>query len=221
MSACVSAKKNNMHKKVSRTKRGKTRKHSSAHALKKPIICLSAAVLFAATVIGAIRITEIMERKTYKLLYLDEILSYSEEFSLDPCLVAAVIHTESSNRANAVSSKGAIGLMQIMPSTGEWIAKKLKLDDYTEEKLNDPDINIRLGCWYIRYLCDKYNGIERTALAAYNAGPGNVDKWLSQSQYGSDMRLDNIPYAETVAYADKVEDAKEKYRELYEDRLCK
>ncbi len=221
MSASVTAKKQNANKKAAYGKKRKVRKRGTTAMAKKPIICICAVVLFCATVIGAVSITRIMERKTYKLIYANEILAYSEEFSLDPCLVAAVIHTESSNRANAVSPKGAVGLMQIMPSTGEWIAKKLKIDDYTEDKLSDPDINIRLGCWYIRYLCDKYSGVERTALAAYNAGPGNVDKWLDESQYGSGMRLDNIPYAETAAYTDKVEAAKEKYRELYENLLCK
>ena len=132
-----------------------------------------------------------------------------------------MIHTESSNRAAVVSPKGAIGLMQIMPSTGEWIAGKLGMADYSEEKLMEPLINIRLGCWYLRYLSDKYGGMERTALSAYNAGPGNVDKWLNDPAYGDGKRLISIPYVETAAYADKVLSAKEKYSELYEKELCK
>ena len=93
--------------------------------------------------------------------------------------------------------------------------------DYREEKLMEPLINIRLGCWYLRYLSDKYGGMERTALSAYNAGPGNVDKWLNDPAYGDGKRLISIPYVETAAYADKVLSAKEKYRELYEKELCK
>ena len=93
--------------------------------------------------------------------------------------------------------------------------------DDSEEKLMESLINIRLGCWYLRYLSDKYGGMERTALSAYNAGPGNVDKWLNDPAYGDGKRLISIPYVETAAYADKVLSAKEKYRELYEKELCK
>lgn len=204
--------------KVKRTKKPNAAKKAGIRRIMLAFAGISAAMLL---IIGSFFANRMLERRTYKLIYADEILACAAEFSLDPCLVAAVIHTESSNRAAAVSPKGAVGLMQIMPSTGEWIAGKLGMTDYSEEKLTDPLINIRLGCWYLRYLSDKYGGLERTALSAYNAGPGNVDKWLNDPMYGDGKRLISIPYAETAAYADKVLSAKEKYSELYEKELCR
>lgn len=189
--------------------------------MRRIIIALVGIAAIITLVIGGFMANRMLERRTYKLIYADEILACAAEFSLNPCLVAAVIHTESSNRAAVVSPKGAVGLMQIMPSTGEWIAGKLGMADYSEEKLTEPLINIRLGCWYLRYLSDKYGGMERTALSAYNAGPGNVDKWLNDPTYGDGKRLISIPYAETAAYADKVLAVKEKYSELYEKELCR
>ncbi len=191
-----------------------TKKH------KRMVYAAISVVVSFLIVFCAITAKNILDRRTYKLLYPDEILACADEFSLDPCLVAAVIQTESSNRAQVVSPKGAIGLMQIMPSTGEWIASKLDVSNYSEERLKEPLLNIRLGCWYIRYLLDKYGGNERMALYAYNAGPGNVDKWLKDPQYAGINGLENIPYTETADYAIKVQSAKEKYSKLYEKELC-
>lgn len=183
------------------------------------ILCIFASA--AMLVIAGLYANRMLEKRTYKLLYPEEILSGAKEYSLDPYLVAAVIQTESSNRANVVSNKGAVGLMQIMPKTGEWIAEKIGMSDYSEDMLKEPYVNIRFGCWYLRYLSDKYGGIERSILSAYNAGPGNVDKWLSDPRYGDGKRLLDIPYKETREYVEKVSSAKEKYRELYEKELGK
>lgn len=215
----TAAKKPSHH--AAQTKRRKKAKAAKKANTRRIIIALVSIAAVIMLIIGGFIANRMLERRTYKLIYADEILACAAEFSLDPCLVASVIHVESSNRAAAVSPKGAVGLMQIMPSTGEWIAGKLGMTDYSEEKLTDPLINIRLGCWYLRYLSDKYGGLERTALSAYNAGPGNVDKWLNDPMYGDGKRLISIPYAETAAYADKVLSAKEKYSELYEKELCR
>lgn len=212
------AKKTSRQSAAKRSKKAKAVKKASTRRIIIALVGIAAIIMLT---IGGFMANRMLERRTYKLIYADEILACADEFSLDPCLVAAVIHTESSNRAVVVSPKGAIGLMQIMPSTGEWIAGKLGMADYSEEKLMEPLINIRLGCWYLRYLSDKYGGMERTALSAYNAGPGNVDKWLNDPAYGDGKRLISIPYVETAAYADKVLSAKEKYSELYEKELCK
>lgn len=214
----ASAKKPSRSSAAKRSKKAKTAKKANTRCI---IIALVGIAAIITLIIGGFMANRMLERRTYKLIYTDEILACAAEFSLDPCLVAAVIHTESSNRATVVSPKGAVGLMQIMPSTGEWIAGKLGMADYSEEKLTEPSVNIRLGCWYLRYLSDKYGGMERTALSAYNAGPGNVDKWLNDPTYGDGKRLISIPYAETAAYADKVLAAKEKYSELYEKELCR
>ena len=107
------------------------------------------------------------------------------EYGLNPPLVAAVIYTESKYNASAVSSAGAMGLMQIMPETGEWIAHKLDWP-FTDETLFDPRANARLGAWYLRFLLDRYDGRVQNAIAAYHAGQGSVDAWLEDARYSSD-----------------------------------
>ena len=122
--------------------------------------------------VGAYFLNIWMEKNTYRLAYAEAILRESEAFGLDPYLVAAVIHCESRGQAEACSPKGARGLMQIMPATGEWISEKLALASFTEDALYEADVNIRFGCWHLSYLLEKYDGEKDLALAAYNAGPG-------------------------------------------------
>jgi soluble lytic murein transglycosylase len=163
-----------------------------------------------------------LEKRTYALLYADEIKKSADEFALDRYLVAAVIHCESRNVKDARSYRGAIGLMQIMPQTGEWIAEKLGIENYTEAMLLEPDHNIRFGCWYLKYLSDRYgDGDIDKVLAAYNAGPGNVEKWLSSEEYSQQGRLTSIPFKETENYVEKVGYAARKYEELYDKELGK
>jgi soluble lytic murein transglycosylase len=163
-----------------------------------------------------------LEKRTYALLYADEIKKSADEFALDRYLVAAVIHCESRNVEDARSYRGAIGLMQIMPQTGEWIAEKLGIENYTEAMLLEPDHNIRFGCWYLKYLSDRYgDGDIDKVLAAYNAGPGNVEKWLNSEEYSQQGRLTSIPFKETENYVEKVGYAARKYEELYDKELGK
>ena len=108
--------------------------------------------------------------------YRDEILEWSTVNDLEPALVAAVIRYESSFRPQVISPAGAIGLMQIMPETGAWIAEQLDLSSYSVADLESPTSNIRLGTWYLRYLIDRFSRID-SALMAYNAGPTNADRW--------------------------------------------
>jgi soluble lytic murein transglycosylase len=163
-----------------------------------------------------------LEKRTYALLYADEIKKSADEFALDRYLVAAVIHCESRNVKDARSYRGAIGLMQIMPQTGEWIAEKLGIENYTEAMLLEPDHNIRFGCWYLKYLSDRYgDGDIDKVLAAYNAGPGNVEKWLNSEEYSQQGRLTSIPFKETENYVEKVGYAARKYEELYDKELGK
>jgi peptidoglycan lytic transglycosylase len=117
-------------------------------------------------------------RVLFPLDYQEEILEWSAVYDLDPALVASVIRCESSFRPQVVSPAGAIGLMQIMPETGGWIAEQLILNDYSLTQLTNPASNIQLGTWYLRYLLDRFHEPD-TALMAYNAGPTNVDRWKS------------------------------------------
>ncbi len=156
-----------------------------------------------------------IEEKLYPLSYEDLINQYAQEYSLDPARVAAVIYCESSFRPDAVSNVGAIGLMQIMPETGTWLATKFDMANYTEEMLYDPETNIRFGCWYLNYLDERFDGDLTKATAAYHAGGGRVDEWLDDQQYSSDgATLENIPYKATNAYVKNVRSVYEKYKEI-------
>lgn len=171
------------------------------------VVCLSL------TVSGSI------EKSRYKLAYPDQINRYAAEFGVDPVLVASVIHCESGNRPKVRSKSGAVGLMQIMPATGEWIAGKLDISQYQEALLEDPEINIRMGCWYIHFLQQRYQGNQRHVLAAYNAGHGNMDGWLDDERYSDGGLLTYIPIEETRDYVEKVQRAYEKYKKYYGAQL--
>ena len=138
----------------------------------------------------------------YPMKYKDQIMVYASKNNLNPALVAAVINVESSYRENRVSSKGAIGLMQIMPETAKWIAKKL---DYNFDNIDlfNPKTNIEFGSFYLGYL-KKYFGDEKLSICAYNAGMGNVKKWVNDKNFSEKGGLKNIPFKETDDYLNKI-----------------
>ena len=131
--------------------------------------------------------------------YVLSVKKYAKMYDVPQELVFSVIKAESNFDKNAVSLKGAVGLMQIMGTTGEWVAKKIEMDDFSKELLYEPDVNIEIGCFYLSYLLDLYKDDEKCALAAYNAGPANVDKWLTEQK-----TLEKIPFSETREYVKKV-----------------
>ena len=180
---------------------------------------IAALIILAVLCVSAYYLNRMAEKRSYRLLYPDIIKEMSAEYNVDPYLAAAVIHCESSYNKDAVSPVGAMGLMQIMPDTGEWIAEKLEIDNFTQEQLFDPQTNIRLGCWYLNYLMDKFGGDKVAVLAAYNGGPGNVQKWLNDERYSENGTLTDIPFPETDRYIEKVQRAYEKYLNLYEKEL--
>jgi soluble lytic murein transglycosylase len=132
------------------------------------------------------------------------------EFGLDRLLVAAVVHRESGFRPAARSSAGARGLMQLMPATAEEVAGKLgaagKLgfDGYDEAMLDEPRVNLRLGCAYLKELLERFGGDEQVALAAYNAGRGNVARWLEEAEGDVGRMLGEQAFPETRRYVRKV-----------------
>jgi soluble lytic murein transglycosylase len=146
------------------------------------------------------------ERFWYPLKYEQIVRGHARNYRLDPDLLAAVIYQESKFHAAARSKSGAIGLMQLLPDTAKGIALHTGGMRFRVVDLYDPEINVRYGAWYLRHLMDKY-GDERTALAAYNAGQDNVDRWRRDGR--------GIAFAETRAYVDRVEDLKEIYRRAY------
>lgn len=148
--------------------------------------------------------------------YADLIAFYSEANELDPFLVAAVMRTESDYRPEIVSSAGAIGLMQILPDTGVWLGERIGVQ-VAPEDLTQPVLNIRLGTSFLRYLIHLFDGEIPTAVAAYNAGQGNVGKWLEDEEYSDDGRtLKAIPFAETRNYVERVQVRTERYHEAYD-----
>ena len=149
-------------------------------------------------------------RLRYPLRYQEIVRGHSRNYRLDPALLAAVIYQESKFHAHARSSSGAIGLMQLLPSTAEGIAVHTGGTKFRVSDLDNPEINVRYGSWYLRHLLDKY-GDERTALAAYNAGQDNVDRWQAAHE--------GIQFDETRDYVDKVERLQKIYRRAYASQL--
>lgn len=152
-------------------------------------------------------------KSMYPLRYEDEIAASAATHGVDPYLVAAVIRSESSWDPEASSHQGARGLMQLMPETAQDMVAKGLVDGkrYSYENLEDPTVNIEYGCAYLSYLLTYFNGATDRAIAAYNAGMGNVDGWAKQ-----DKLLHNaITFPETQAYLVRVNMAKDRYQELY------
>ncbi|MEA5002769.1 MAG: lytic transglycosylase domain-containing protein [Christensenella sp.] len=183
----------------------------------KAVIIVVCVVIAVAAVLGGLFVFgDLNWQAKYPLKYEELIVKYADEYALDPYFVAAVIHTESGFDAEAVSGAGAMGLMQVMPETGEWVAGKLGLEGFNKEMLLDPETNIEMGCWYLGFLKERFPN-EEAVMAAYNAGHGRVQEWLDDAQYSTDgTTLDSIPFKETENYVKKVTNAYEKYKEHYE-----
>lgn len=150
----------------------------------------------------------------YPLKYDEYIEEYSAEYGLDKYFVMAVIKAESNYNPEAHSGV-ARGLMQITASTAEWIAEKISIE-FSEDDIEEPRVNIRMGCYYLKYLSELYNNDKVLVTAAYNAGMGNVSKWLSDERYSKDfVTLSYIPFEETRRYTEKVEKYYKIYKKLY------
>ncbi|HEX3226542.1 MAG TPA: lytic transglycosylase domain-containing protein [Gaiellaceae bacterium] len=149
-------------------------------------------------------------RLWYPLRYASIVRGHAQNYDLNPALLAAVIEQESKFRADAKSSAGAIGLMQLQPATAKGIAIRTGGTKFVLSDLYDPELNVRYGAWYLHHLLLKY-GDERLALAAYNAGQENVDRWRAQGE--------GVQFPETRAYIDKVERLKGIYRRAYKSEL--
>jgi soluble lytic murein transglycosylase len=153
-------------------------------------------------------VQEGLRRSLYPLNHEQTIRSASQEYGIEPALVAAVIHTESEFDPDARSDQNAYGLMQIVPDTARNISRQSGIEgDYRE-----PRVNIRMGVWYLDHLEDRYAGSERLMLAAYNSGEGTVDGWLQDESFN--VRQD-IPYPETASYVVDVRESRDAYAELY------
>ncbi|MFA5802862.1 MAG: lytic transglycosylase domain-containing protein [Thermoleophilia bacterium] len=159
-------------------------------------------------------------RWLYPLDHAEIITKNASRYQLDPALVAAVIYEESSFNDQSVSKEGAIGLMQLLPSTATWISTKDGNADFNPKNLEDPAVNISYGCWYLRYLLDRYEN-EELALAAYNGGTENVDSWVKTARSsGRDFNsVQDIPWRETRDYVSHVDRTSEIYTSAYAAEL--
>jgi len=184
------------------------------------------AAVSAAVVLGAVCAavlsglgSDVAKELTLPLRHDDIIRQQAREKNVDPALIAAVIYEESRFR-DQTSHAGARGLMQITPETADAIAKHSGGVRFKQSDLAEPQINISYGAYYLRLLIDHYDGNETLAIAAYNAGIGNVDKWVAEAGGPGGFRsAEHIPFPETRAYVENVMDRREDYRSKYADDL--
>ena len=151
--------------------------------------------------------------KMRPLPYKDIVYKYSDEYDVPPDVIYAVMRIESAFRADAVSHAGAIGLMQLIEPTFEWLQTKTG-ETYGEDALYNPEINIKYGTYLLGWLYGRY-GSWNTAWAAYNAGIGRVNGWLEDARYSKDGELYDIPIEETKNYVRRVGEEREEYLRLY------
>jgi soluble lytic murein transglycosylase len=185
--------------------------------LRRRLIGLTALAVLGVVAFVALAptVTRVLREFTYPLHDAAIIRQQAQADHLDPALVAAVIYAETKFDART-SSVGALGLMQILPSTARYLAHISGGTTFRIADLAEPRVNIAYGSYYLRYLFDLYDGDETLALAAYNAGATNVNAWVSQARArGQTLRTTAIPFPQTRAYVEKVEAAQVTYRKDY------
>jgi peptidoglycan lytic transglycosylase len=205
-----------------RPARPRSRKSSRSTIVRRWLLLLGA-VAVAATVIiltTAPFVDKAVHEVTLPLRHDDIIRQQARDKGLDPALIAAVIYTESRFR-DQTSNAGAKGLMQLMPSTADYIARKSGGTAFKQGDLATPQVNISYGSWYLRYLLEKYGGNTILALAAYNAGEGKVDGWWRDAAArGERFRIAaHIPFPETRSYVTHVLQTRRDYRREYAREL--
>lgn len=150
----------------------------------------------------------------YPMTYKEEISILGNTYGVKSALIASVANVESNFNEDAISNKGAVGVMQLMPSTAQWLAGKIG-EEYSEDKLLKGEFNLKLGAYYLSYLIG-YFGDEKLGICAYNAGQGNVSSWLKNEEYSKDGKnLNKIPFEETKNYLNKVYKNYKYYKNRY------
>lgn len=179
------------------------------------------AILFA--VLGTIIVLGLafkpILRQVFPVKHMDPIAAAAVRHDLEPLFVASVVKVESGFDERALSSKGARGLMQVMPDTGAWAAQQLNVSPYDVDMLYDPETNLHIGTWYLRELHDVFDGNVVAALAAYNAGMTRVRQWLDEGRWdGLEETLDEVPFEETRTYVRRVLTTNDIFDWLYGNR---
>jgi len=190
---------------------------SKGRARRRRLVALGGVAVVIGVVVGVLVSSGVFDKAiqslTLPLEHEDVIRQQAHEKDVDAALIAAVIYAES-KFSDAESSAGARGLMQITPAAAEFIEKQSGGTTFDLSDLSDPEINIRYGTFLLKELLERYDGDTAAALAAYNAGPGNADKWG-----GADLTVSEIPFPETRAYVEEVLDKQQAYREKYAKEL--
>ena len=200
-----------------------SRHHVAAVRHRRRRRSLIALMLAAAVVIGVVLAMPLARRAVDEfglpLRYSSVIRRQAAQKQLDPALVAAVIYAETKFDPRT-SPAGAEGPMQIEPATALYLAKRSGATTFTTADLSTPSINIAYGSYYLRYLLNEYHGSTLLALAAYNGGEANVDRWVAAARSrGRPMRISDIPFPETQAYVQRVLTARGQYRHKYPRQL--
>jgi Soluble lytic murein transglycosylase and related regulatory proteins (some contain LysM/invasin domains) len=202
-----------MNRRANKRTKKKTNKQTTRRRL-----ALGAGVVAIGLAVGVLMgvfdgVDHAIQELTLPLEHEDVIRQQAAEKEVDAALIAAVIYAES-KFSDQTSSAGARGLMQITPEAARDIARHSRGTAFEINDLSDPEINIRYGTYLLRELLNRFGGDEVAALAAYNAGPANVEKWG-----GSDLTVDGIPFPETRAYVEEVLEKRQAYRSKYAKEL--
>jgi soluble lytic murein transglycosylase len=183
------------------------------------ITALAVAVALTAVLLAMPLFRKAVNDLTLPLDYANVIRQQAADKHLDPALIAAVIDAETKFDPST-SSAGALGLMQILPQTAQYLAHRSGALTFTTGDLATPSVNIAYGSYYLRYLLDHYGGNEMLAIAAYNGGITNVDRWLAEARAdGHAFTIADIPFPETRAYVERVLQAQRDYRTTYASQL--
>lgn len=159
-------------------------------------------------------------RFIYPLKYREIVTKNSIKYGVDPFLVYAIIKAESGFDEKAISRKNARGLMQISEKTGKWASEELNLENYSNESLFLSNVNIEIGCWYIKTLMNQFENRQELVIAAYNGGSANVSKWLKDKNFSNTGNsLEIIPFEETDTFLKKVKNFYFNYKTLYENEI--
>jgi soluble lytic murein transglycosylase len=186
-----------------------------AFRLLVPVVVIVAIGLTAYWLVSAKAVVPILTEKLYPIHYQQGIARVADRYDLDPYLVAAVVRTESDYDPKAVSHAGAVGLMQLMPDTAEWITRLDSWKGPNNPTLTDPDDNLELGACYLAYLTERFAGDMLAVVAAYNAGQGAVDDWLGPGAHDA-LQLADIRFQETRDFVKRVEHFRDLYKRTYQ-----
>jgi len=184
-------------------------------------------IIFIIAILGFIaikvfKVQDIILKKIYKTEYSEYVEKYAEQYDVDPLMIFAIIKAESNFNPNVVSKSGAIGLMQLMDSTAEELCNEMDIFYVEKTSLYNTELNIHLGTKYFSNLMNEYDDNYLLALTAYNAGIGNVKKWIEQGTIkGDGSNIENIPFKETNNYVRKITRDYKIYKDLYESKYLK